>query len=117
MHLTRTRTALTAILCSAAIAGGCGGSSSGGSSTPAGGGSGSADGAQIFADNCAACHGDQGQGGVGPNLQTSTKAGDKQAVVDQVTNGGGGMPPFGDKLSDQEIQAVADYVVNTIHKG
>jgi mono/diheme cytochrome c family protein len=116
MHPTRTRIALTALLASAALAAGCGGGSSGGSSTPTGGG-GSADGAQIFAENCATCHGDQGQGGVGPNLQTSSKAGDEHAVIEQVKNGGGGMPPFDDKLSDQEIQAVADYVVNSIHQG
>jgi mono/diheme cytochrome c family protein len=30
--------------------------------------------------------------------------------VTQVTNGGGGMPPFGETLSEQQIQDVAAYV-------
>ena len=30
--------------------------------------------------------------------------------MSQVTNGGGGMPAFGDRLSEQEIQDVATYV-------
>ena len=32
----------------------------------------------------------------------------------QVRNGGGGMPPFADVLSDEEIDAVAQYVVEEI---
>ena len=32
------------------------------------------------------------------------------AVVSQVTNGGGGMPAFGDSLSEEQIQDVAAYV-------
>ena len=31
-------------------------------------------------------------------------------VVSQVTNGGGGMPAFGDSLTEQQIQDVAAYV-------
>jgi mono/diheme cytochrome c family protein len=30
-----------------------------------------------------------------------------------VTNGGGAMPPFGEQLSDQEIQDVAAYVTGS----
>jgi mono/diheme cytochrome c family protein len=118
MHLTRARFAVTGILCAVVVAAGCGGGSSGGSSGSAGSGSGGApDGAKIFADNCAGCHGSEGEGGVGPNLQDSERAGNKDEVVKQVTEGGGGMPGFGDKLSSAEIQAVADYVVNTVHTG
>jgi mono/diheme cytochrome c family protein len=122
MHLTRARFAVTGILCAVVVAAGCGGDGSGGSTpvdtaVPGPGSGGSADGATIFAANCAGCHGGNGEGGVGPNLQTSEKAGNKDEVVKQVTEGGGGMPGFGDKLSSAEIQAVADYVVNTVHTG
>jgi mono/diheme cytochrome c family protein len=34
-------------------------------------------------------------------------------VEDQVRNGGGGMPAFEGDLSDAEIQAVAQYVVDS----
>jgi mono/diheme cytochrome c family protein len=35
---------------------------------------------------------------------------DEEQVAVQVANGGGGMPAFGDKLSDEQIEAVAQYV-------
>ncbi len=38
-------------------------------------------------------------------------------VVSQVTNGGGGMPPFGDSLTEQQIQDVAAYVVRRVTQG
>jgi mono/diheme cytochrome c family protein len=47
---------------------------------------------------------------VGPDLDTSTA--DEAAVVTQVTNGGGGMPPFSGSLSEQQIADVAAYVVS-----
>ena len=60
---------------------------------------------------CSSCHtlADAGSTGtVGPNLDALKPPYD--AVVAQVTNGGGGMPPFGDTLSEQQIQDVAAYV-------
>ncbi|WP_244933596.1 PQQ-binding-like beta-propeller repeat protein [Neobacillus mesonae] len=63
----------------------------------------------IYKNNCLACHGDKGAGGHnGPNLQT-TKL-DLNGIINQVKNGGGGMPPFKDTLSADEIKAVAEYV-------
>ena len=77
-------------------------------SSPAGGG-GTADGEQVFADNCAGCHKEDGSGGFGPNIQSQT---DVNHVVQQVTNGGAKMPAFKGQLTDAQIQAVATYVVN-----
>ena len=60
---------------------------------------------------CASCHtlADAGTTGtVGPNLDAVKPSYDK--VVVQVTNGGGGMPPFKGTLSEQQIQDVAVYV-------
>ena len=68
-----------------------------------------ADGAAVFASNCAGCHGIDGSGGSGPNLQGEDSL-DK--VVQQVTGGGQNMPPFAGQLSVDEIQAVAEYVTN-----
>jgi len=81
---------------------------------PAGGGGNAAAGEQVFADTCASCHGAQGEGGVGPNLQESSVATDLQAVEEQVRNGGGAMPAFGDELSDQQISDVAAFVTESI---
>ena len=60
---------------------------------------------------CSGCHtlADAGSTGtIGPNLDAVKPSYDK--VVSQVTSGGGGMPPFGDSLSEQQIQDVAAYV-------
>jgi cytochrome c6 len=60
---------------------------------------------------CSSCHtlSDAGSTGtIGPNLDAVKPTYDK--VVAQVTNGGGGMPAFGDSLSEQQIQDVAAYV-------
>jgi alcohol dehydrogenase (cytochrome c) len=74
-----------------------------------------ASGAQIFSDNCESCHGHEGAGGhIGPNLQKSSVAEHLDQVEKQVRNGGGAMPPFGGALSDQQIQAVARYVVEQL---
>jgi mono/diheme cytochrome c family protein len=71
----------------------------------------------VFANNCAACHGDLGQGGNGgPDLQNRPGAANLANVIKQVTNGGGGMPPFKGKLSSAEIKAVANYVTTRIAK-
>jgi len=63
----------------------------------------------VYKNNCLACHGAAGAGGHnGPNLQ-KTKM-DLDAVINQVKNGAGSMPPFKDTLSEDEIQAVSKYV-------
>jgi mono/diheme cytochrome c family protein len=72
-----------------------------------------AGGEEVWANTCAVCHGEEGGGGQGPNLQTRSDL-TKDRVVDQVTNGGGAMPPYSPQLSDDEIDAVADYVLEDI---
>lgn len=71
-------------------------------------------GKQVFADNCAACHGGDGGGGSGPKLAGEDAYTDPQAVVDQVRNGGGGMPAFEDRLSAQELADVSAFVVKDL---
>jgi mono/diheme cytochrome c family protein len=60
---------------------------------------------------CGSCHtlADAGTSGtIGPDLDALKPPYD--VVVTQVTNGGGGMPPFKDTLSEQQIKDVAAYV-------
>ncbi|HEY7563041.1 MAG TPA: cytochrome c [Gaiellaceae bacterium] len=125
--------ALLVTIAALAVAAGCGG---GESSSPApetvagtlpaqptetggetGGGGAQGDaaaGKDVFASaGCGSCHtlSDAGATGtVGPDLDTSSA--DEAAVVTQVTNGGGGMPPFSGSLSEQQIADVAAYVVS-----
>jgi mono/diheme cytochrome c family protein len=75
------------------------------------------DGKSIFAQTCVACHtlADAGATGtVGPNLDQAKPS--KDLVVDRVTNGQGGMPPFKGQLNEAQIQAVADYVSSVAGK-
>jgi cytochrome c551 len=80
-----------------------------------GGGGGQGDaaaGEEVFTADCGTCHTleEAGtSGNIGPVLDESTL--DFDGVVQQVTEGGGGMPAFGGQLSEQEIQDVAAFVV------
>ena len=71
-----------------------------------------AEGAAVFAEaGCGGCHmfaPANSEGTVGPPLDGVDLS--KDEIEQQVRNGGGGMPAFGDRLSDEEIEAVADYV-------
>jgi mono/diheme cytochrome c family protein len=80
---------------------------------PSGGGEITAtDGETIFAQaGCASCHilaAAGATGTVGPNLDESRPP--KDLAVDRVTNGAGAMPAFADRLSEEQIDAVADFV-------
>ncbi|WP_153462643.1 c-type cytochrome [Sediminibacillus terrae] len=102
----------------AACGGGGGEDSSGGSDS--GGGSETAEsgdpsnGKTVFENNCLSCHGEQGQGASGPNLQESEVAQDQGKVEDKVRNGGNGMPSFEGDLSDSEIADVAAYITEEV---
>jgi len=89
----------------------------GGETTTEGGGEqgDAAAGKEVFASaGCTGCHtlADAGAtGNVGPNLDEAKPPHD--LVVDRVTNGQGVMPSFKGQLSDQQIQDVAAYVVQS----
>ena len=68
-------------------------------------------GEQVYLDNCAICHADDGSGGTGPNLTGEDEEGE---IVDIVTNGEGAMPAFGGQLTEQEIADVAAYVAQIL---
>jgi mono/diheme cytochrome c family protein len=77
----------------------------------------SAQGKQIFTQNCAGCHtlkDANARGQVGPNLDDLKP--DEATTQRQVTNGGGTMPAFKGQLSDAEIKAVAQYVASVAGK-
>ena len=99
----------------------CGGSSSSDPSSAAGSAGeeiSAAAGKVVFTSNCATCHtlaDADATGSVGPNLDDLKP--DDALVVHQVTNGGGGMPAFGDQLSDAEIQSVPKYVSSVAGNG
>ena len=70
------------------------------------------DGAAIFSERCASCHGDDGGGQSGPKLSDGRVVERFPDVADQielVTDGRGGMPSFEGRLSPAEIEAVVEY--------
>jgi len=69
-------------------------------------------GADLFASNCAGCHGSGGEGGVGPALAGGlSRFGSMGEVVAFVSTGvPGSMPGFETRLSPEEIKAVVEYV-------
>jgi mono/diheme cytochrome c family protein len=64
----------------------------------------------IYKDNCMACHGDQLQGGFGPNLTKVGSKRTKQAIVDQINKGSGKMPGFGSVLKPDQVEALAAWL-------
>lgn len=63
-----------------------------------------AQGRDVYADHCARCHGPAGGGGAGPRI------GGTEIDLGVVRSGRRGMPAFGERLGDDELDAVAAYV-------
>ena len=76
-----------------------------------------AQGAKIFNANCAACH-MNGNNVVAAAKNLKSAALEKyamnsaEAIVTQVTNGKNAMPSFKGRLNDEQIKAVAAYVLD-----
>jgi mono/diheme cytochrome c family protein len=69
-------------------------------------------GQQVYRQNCASCHGSRGGGGAGVRL-AGVVAERYPNIDDQITviaEGQAGMPSFEDRLSPEDIAAVAAYV-------
>lgn len=72
-------------------------------------------GAHVFAQYCAACHGEEGKGGhgAGPNI---TKVVALELVANTVISGKNNMPPFAATLTFAEIRDVAAFVATQLGK-
>jgi len=103
---------LTVAFVFVAFVAGCGGSD--GNSAPPASGSG---GEKLFTDNCSSCHtlaAAGASGKVGPDLDQLKPGPD--LVTSQVNSGGGAMPSFKGKLTDDQIKQIADYVSSNAGK-
>ncbi|RMG58812.1 MAG: cytochrome-c oxidase, cbb3-type subunit II [Deltaproteobacteria bacterium] len=70
-------------------------------------------GKEIFEKNCQVCHGKEGGGGIGPNLRDEKWIyGSKDSdLYESISRGRkGGMPPFGNRLSSEDIWKVITYI-------
>jgi cytochrome c551 len=68
----------------------------------------------LFKKNCVICHGNNLEGRAGPqtNLQKIGATWSKEQIVGQITNGGKAMPSFKSRLSESDINAIADWLVS-----
>jgi mono/diheme cytochrome c family protein/thioredoxin-like negative regulator of GroEL len=73
-------------------------------------------GEQLYAANCSLCHGARGEGGSGPTLAGNARAADVANVQNIITYGRGLMPGFSATLTPEQIEAVTQYVTQTLAK-
>lgn len=66
------------------------------------------DGKSVYQDRCAACHGAEAQGGIGPRLVGNPILKSKEAVKEIVEKGRGQMPPV--PLREGELKALLAYL-------
>jgi len=72
-------------------------------------------GKQVYAASCAACHGENAKGTVGPDLTLATyKYGKTRAELAQSISDGrpGGMPAFKGQLSHEQIEGLIEYLLS-----
>ena len=79
-------------------------------------------GEQVFIGNCAACH-RGGENSIMPNKTLKKNVLEENsmynisAITNQVKNGKNAMPAFGDRLEDEDIEDVANYVLSQSESG
>lgn len=69
------------------------------------------DAAALYEANCARCHGADRSGGTRPALLPSSLSEDASYYVSVITDGRGGMPTFGNRLSEEEINALVEFIL------
>ena len=70
------------------------------------------EGRDIYTRNCASCHGPAGDGGVGLKLSEGAVIetfADIEAQIELVRDGRNNMPAYGDRLTEEQIDAVVRY--------
>lgn len=77
--------------------------------------------ASLFRQHCAICHGPEGNGRTldnGMNVpslrQGQFKAPTEGAIENQITNGGNGMVPFRNTLTNREIKMMTNFVYSDL---
>lgn len=106
-RLLRTWMKLAAAAGVALALAGCGGGSAGGDAL-----NGPAEVVSVYKANCVSCHGSELQGRVGPNTNLQ-KVGARMSnsdIIRQIEQGEGSMPDFKDRLTEEEIAGLAEWL-------
>jgi len=72
-------------------------------------------GKQLYANLCAACHGENGKGTVGPDLTASTyKYGKTRLVIARSISEGrpNGMPAFNGQINPEQVESLVEYILS-----
>ena len=82
---------------------------------------------EVYSDKCSACHQDNGEGGlvkiegkrlkVPPLTRGHALGHSDDELAKQVSKGGGGMPPFKEKLKPEEIDNLVVFIRKTFQSG
>ena len=79
--------------------------------------------ASLFRQNCAVCHGPEGEGKMLddgkqiPNLRDGVfKFRTDSEIYNHISEGGNGMTPFRDQLTEREIRLMVDFVRDDLRK-
>lgn len=79
--------------------------------------------ASLFRQNCAVCHGPEGNGKtlddgrIVPSLREANfKFNTEDEIYDQIANGGNGMTPFRGQLTERELRMMSVFVHDQLRK-
>ncbi len=64
----------------------------------------------VYASSCMGCHGDEYQGAMAPALKQVGAHMSRKQIYQKIMNGGGGMPGFKDRLSEEEIVNLTNWL-------
>jgi mono/diheme cytochrome c family protein len=66
--------------------------------------------AELYAQNCARCHSDNGVGEIGPSLVNNPRLEDAAWTIRRIAIGGLGMPAYGYRLTNEQLAGVTNYI-------
>ncbi len=72
---------------------------------------------KVFESQCATCHGQKGEGKIGPAVYGIGKYWNEQQLVNYIHNPAQGMPKNGGLSSNTEVQQVAEWLVKQANSG